>query len=578
MEMIDFTASDLEENTMPFDLRLEIDGRIAEGRIVHVRVEQAMGYPAQAVIHVSRPPNIRRGWPQLLESIAGKAWRLEFTRRQEGRTSRAVYTGLVTGADVGEGEIRVQGAGFSARRAAVPRLRSWADVTVVDLVGSMLRARGIPHRFEGVNGATRLPFLMQLNEPDLAVLLRVCARQGLLCFEDAAEMVICQQPDTAHPVVLQPNELAGSGRLSVLPVPTRTEGFVRRDHPAEDVHTTYDGLQEVEGLTGLAIRSANRAYGNVRAQIGDPPTDHPEELRRFLEAGSLAAGSQAVEFCGDTDNPEVRVGRVVVLEGHSHVTEPLMVTRATVDQTPAGRYRCHFNAVPVALIGAVPVAMQRRTSGLMRGVVVDNRDPANLGRVKVHFFFNDQNAATWARVAPPAAGAEAGMTWTPQVGARVIVGFLHGDVEQPLVMGVLYDDEAPPGFTTPNGTREVNLLRTPAGATVRVEADDNGHETLTIGDRNGRASISLVLSETPSIELMTRGDLILRARNVLIKAEQSLEIGSDSSILIKAENAIKLVGTILEFQARQLLKLKGFMVRLFAQARARLKAGLIRIN
>lgn len=78
----------------------------------------------------------------------------------------------------------------------------------------------------------------------------------------------------------------------------------------------------------------------------------------------------------------------------------------------------------------------------------------SLGRIRVRFHFQDaQGDTTWLRVAQRYAGPGVGAQFLPRIGQEVLVGFLEGDIDRPIVLGALY-----------NGRGEAGVPQTPAGA------------------------------------------------------------------------------------------------------------------
>ena len=78
--------------------------------------------------------------------------------------------------------------------------------------------------------------------------------------------------------------------------------------------------------------------------------------------------------------------------------------------------------------------------GLVVAQVTDIADPDGMFRVKVALpWLSDDYESWWARVAQPGAGAGRGLVWLPEVGDEVLVGFGHGDVRAPYVIGGLFN-------------------------------------------------------------------------------------------------------------------------------------------
>ncbi|MFG6469350.1 phage baseplate assembly protein V, partial [Roseateles sp. BYS87W] len=72
------------------------------------------------------------------------------------------------------------------------------------------------------------------------------------------------------------------------------------------------------------------------------------------------------------------------------------------------------------------------------GLMLDEPPPASSGAP------GDHRAGTWVRVATPLAGPNWGQVFTPRVGSEVLVDFLDGDIDRPIVVGQLYTDRTRP--------------------------------------------------------------------------------------------------------------------------------------
>jgi uncharacterized protein involved in type VI secretion and phage assembly len=92
----------------------------------------------------------------------------------------------------------------------------------------------------------------------------------------------------------------------------------------------------------------------------------------------------------------------------------------------------------------------------------------------VHFPWlrEDKGAEAWARVSLPLGGNATGFWTLPEVGDEVLVGFEHGDLQRPVVLGSLWNgsdippgDGASGGLTSPNGL--FSILVTDSGITLR---------------------------------------------------------------------------------------------------------------
>ena len=77
--------------------------------------------------------------------------------------------------------------------------------------------------------------------------------------------------------------------------------------------------------------------------------------------------------------------------------------------------------------------------------MTNNDDPEGMARVKVTFpWFSGDVESTWARLVATGAGPNCGLVWIPQVDDEVLVGFEHGDMRHPYVLGGLWNPVDPP--------------------------------------------------------------------------------------------------------------------------------------
>ena len=82
----------------------------------------------------------------------------------------------------------------------------------------------------------------------------------------------------------------------------------------------------------------------------------------------------------------------------------------------------------------------------MVGVVTNNNDPEQMGRVRVKYpSLSDSEESAWARIASVSAGNARGLMMLPQPDEEVIVGFEHGDTRRPIVIGSLFNGKDKPG-------------------------------------------------------------------------------------------------------------------------------------
>jgi type VI secretion system secreted protein VgrG len=110
------------------------------------------------------------------------------------------------------------------------------------------------------------------------------------------------------------------------------------------------------------------------------------------------------------------------------------------------------------------------------------------GRVKVQFYWDrvgqkDENSSCWIRVSHPWAGKGWGSVALPRIGQEVIVDFLEGDPDRPIITGRVYNDERMPPYKLPD-----------RGAVSGVKSDTHkgsGYNEISMDDTAGKEKITI---------------------------------------------------------------------------------------
>ncbi|MYM89293.1 type VI secretion system tip protein VgrG [Rugamonas sp. FT82W] len=95
------------------------------------------------------------------------------------------------------------------------------------------------------------------------------------------------------------------------------------------------------------------------------------------------------------------------------------------------------------------------------------------GRVRVQFHWDrvgvrDENSSTWIRVATPWAGSNFGMTSIPRIGTEVIVSFIGGDPDRPIIIGMVPNVDTMPAWELPaNKTQSGMMSRSSPGGSAQ---------------------------------------------------------------------------------------------------------------
>jgi len=178
--------------------------------------------------------------------------------------------------------------------------------------------------------------------------------------------------------------------------------------------------------------------------------------------------------------------------------------------------------------------------GLVEGLVTDNVDPEKLGRVKVKFpTLPDMPESTWARLSMPMAGRERGWMTIPEVDDEVLVSFVHGDHDNAIVLGSLYNGVDTPPYANEDG--ENNL---------RVFQSRSGHR-LTFDDTSGEERMELITNNEEIRLIWDAKEKVLSVysgKDIIVEAVETVSWKCKDFIL-EASNSISMKATTVDVKA-----------------------------
>ena len=293
---------------------------------------------------------------------------------------------------------------------------------------------------------------------------------------------------------------------------------------------------------------------------------------RFVEAEGTTRGS-----------PPLVAGVKVKLSGvGTRFSGTYFVTGSTHSYTAEAGYITHFlvsgfqASSLLGLLGSDHDGVATPRPGVFVGIVTDNQDPDNLGRVKVKFpWLSQDHASDWARVVVPGGGPQRGMQFLPEVNDEVLVGFEQGDINYPYVLGGLWNGkDAPPSGSNKvisGGKVNQRIIQSRSGHIITLDDSDNA-PSITIVDKTGKNTIKLESSsnkltvhlEGDMVFEAPSGDITIKSKTINMTASDSLKVKgqtvdteADTSFNIKAGTDLKLKGTNTDMQGDASVSVKG---------------------
>lgn len=308
----------------------------------------------------------------------------------------------------------------------------------------------------------------------------------------------------------------------------RTGKITLWDHHFELPHQSLDAAGTIQGSVAVGTVTHDLRAGDVTnlerydypggyadwfdgVDPGGAPTQ-AADLQKIFEQNRRVAtlrvqeeAARAVTLRGASPAGNLTAGHKFALTGHFDADGEYVLTGVSHAGTAAGdfqsgavdfRYSSTFTCLPAAL----PYRPARTTprpavKGSQTAVVVGPpgeeifTDP--YGRVKVQFHWDregkrDADSSCWIRVSTVWAGKGWGVIHIPRIGHEVIVDFLEGDPDRPIILGSVYNaDHIPPGALPKEGmVSGMQSRSTPTGGGGNFNGmranDTKGKEALTV--------------------------------------------------------------------------------------------------
>ncbi|MFS2102336.1 type VI secretion system Vgr family protein [Variovorax sp. Varisp85] len=368
--------------------------------------------------------------------------------------------------------------------------RIFQGKSVPDIVMEVLGSYGYPIEKKLTRGDyRRWDYCVQYHESDFNFVSRLCELEGLYFHfrHEASQHVLVFADDIANShnplpggeeVRYHPLEKSGMGQRERIYAWEIAEE-VRPGHHYNDDYDFEKPKAELSHLRQMPPGHDHDAYEQYEWPGGFVQHGDGETYARIRNEEQL---SQRNRVTGRSNLRELATGHTLRLTGHPradqnqqyllvgvsyHLQENLQASEGA-DGTEGSVQRFAFEAQPTSYAWRPQRTTPRpRTRGPQTAKVVG---PAGeeiwtdqYGRIKVQFHWDrigqdNENSSCWVRVSTAWAGTTFGMTSVPRIGMEVIVDFLNGDPDYPIVTGCVHNADTMPAWELP-GQKHLSGIR-----------------------------------------------------------------------------------------------------------------------
>jgi len=195
------------------------------------------------------------------------------------------------------------------------------------------------------------------------------------------------------------------------------------------------------------------------------------------------------------------------------------------------------------------------------------------GRVKVQFHWDregqaDSTSSCWIRVAQGWASNKWGAMFIPRIGMEVLVHFLEGDPDQPIITGCVYNPQAMPPYTLPDE-------KTKSTVKSNTSKGGGGFNEFRFEDKAGREQVFLHAQKNQDIRVKSdRKELVMNDRHLIVKNDKFEKVEKDKHLKITGDHNEKVDGTISVKAGVDILEKAGNKFAVDAGMEIHLKSGM----
>jgi type VI secretion system secreted protein VgrG len=454
----------------------------------------------------------------------------------------------------------------------------------VDIAVTLLEEWGIEHevRLDRKSYKPR-KYKVQYAETDYEFLYRVLADVGVSFFFEAGTgeasgeltLVLTDGPQKAAPLpevlTYEDTPIMRSGKLFCTNLrksqrvrPTRVtlrDRDYRRDAAFElQATATVDANAPLE----LFYYPENFNFVVDRDDAGSPSADDrgrartdEREATRIAQIDLEARRNDAATVRFDANHMRLAPGSVVTLDAHPSpsVNAPFLVVEARLGGRFDGEMSLTVEAVDTKQSYRPTLAPKPRIIGLETATVVgppgEEIHCDEFGRVRVHFHWDrmskrNEASSCWMPVSQPWSGSGYGGSNLPRVGQEVLIEFLGGDPDRPIITGRVYTNLQKTPYKLPDN-------KTQSGWKSNSTGGGGGFNELMFEDKQGSELLRMQAERDKQVTVKRNSTTNVGAhrnvtvggnRSVRVKKAETKDVTGDRTITVKGAQRTTVTGEV----------------------------------
>jgi len=486
--------------------------------------------------------------------------------------------------------------------------RVYQNQSTKDIVCDIFDNAGFNGAYQASNlPSTKREYCLQYNESDFDFVTRLLAEEGIHYY--------FEHSDGEHTLVLhdaqKPFDKADVAKFDMAEVPSGNNPLIDEWQPIGAFHgasielTNYDYSQSKLVTSGVKKSShtlANNSKLSARyypsASISGDMSDlssnlakrRIEQLEQNYQQVKAVAKVDAftlaswLSLASHLDKSQLGDFSVIAIEREYHDNNQCHSAVTLIDKSV-----CHY---PKPMTKPRVFGLQ---SALVAGSTAGDINQDEQGRVRIQFHWDTETSgdktSCYVRVAQLMAGSGYGSQFVPRVGHEVLVAFIDGDPDNPIITGSVYNSNNAPPYKESNASKS-GFKTQLSGESNELFFDDkqdneqvylhaakdfvqeveNNHSETVKGELSQTVTKQMAITTDDAYSLTVKEALTEKGKTISLEADSSIElkVGSSkitlssssiaieaSSIDIKADNALSLQGMNVESKATSANKISG---------------------
>ncbi len=449
--------------------------------------------------------------------------------------------------------------------------RIFQQATIPDIIGEVLDGAAVTdYRMELTGTYASLDYILQYRETDSQFIQRLMAEHGIWYYFEhtsaAHTMVIVDSNDAISELVSSSDNASYSGAIIFHP---EGGGVADREHifSLETVNRVRSG--------SVTYSDYNYEQPNIPQQVSSSANDNSDLALfdypgRYRDTSVGQSGSDywlaeqltdstQIEASGNVmrlipgyslnidEHPRTAINRDYTILAVTHSGQNPQVHEEESSGLPT-TYDNHFVCMPRDVEFKAPRLPAPVVDGPQTAVVVGPSGEEiytdSMGRIKVQFHWDrygasNEQSSCWVRVSQSMAATSWGAVYLPRIGHEVVVTFLEGDPDRPLVTGAVYNGLNLPPYTLPE-----HKTRT----TIRTQTHKGeGYNELSFEDEADQEEIYIHAQRDMSTKVLNnRYRDIGQDEYLKVGRNQTNEISGDQTETIEGNKTTKVTGTFTE--------------------------------